>query len=100
MTGTYDDALIAAEVEKALARPGPFLILPHNLEGVPGARQQFAAAAKAAGRTLGLEPHNPAIDAARARLAENSDAPAVDRNDHRAFLQNLKGIATGAVRVK
>jgi hypothetical protein len=95
MSGIDDEAL-AAEIEKALARPGPFLVMPASLRLADGARQAFTAAAKAAGRTLGLQPHSPALDAAR----KAADVPTIPRGDSKKFLANIREIAAGRVRVE
>jgi len=98
MSGNETEPAIAAAIEQALAKPGLFVILPHDLSLIPGARQQFQAAATAAGRRLGLEPHSPALDAAR--QAQAADTPTIPRGDSKKFLANIKEIAAGRVRVE
>ena len=87
---------IQAAVEAARRQPHGFVFIPADASGeLRDALTNFAAEA---GREVLTKPAENRLDRL-AREAAARDVPAVNGKDSRAFLENLKDIAAGKVRV-
>jgi hypothetical protein len=99
---TDDATTLAAALDEARRNPSPVLVMPNSLLAIPGARDAFSRLAKVTGRMFGLQPHDPAMNAAlasaAARTASIGERRTIDRHDKAAVLANLADIASGKVK--